>query len=101
MYQSYRINDDGGYLTCRFENIGHTEQLPDDTLYHFYEGNGEMINSKNENDRVGTPSSKEHKAVYARPNQRGKASSGNQDDSDRNENAYSYVQVKKTKESCI
>ena len=56
MYQSYRINDDGGYLTCRFENIGHTEQIPDDTLYNFYEGNGE-INSKNENDRVGTPSS--------------------------------------------
>ena len=51
MFQLYQINDDGGYSTCRIENIGYTEHLPDDTLYHIYEWNGEMIDSKNENDR--------------------------------------------------
>ena len=101
MFQSYHINNDGGYLTCRFENIGHTEQLPNRALCHFYEGNDGTIDSKNETDRSVTSSSKEHNAVYARPNQRGKASSGNQDDSDRKENVYSYVQVKKPKETRI
>nr|XP_022295115.1 uncharacterized protein LOC111105238 isoform X2 [Crassostrea virginica] len=37
LFQLYQINDDGGYSTCRIENIGYTEHLPDDTLYHIYE----------------------------------------------------------------
>nr|XP_022295548.1 uncharacterized protein LOC111105508 [Crassostrea virginica] len=59
LFQLYQINDDGGYSFCRIENIGHTEQLPNDTLYHFFEGNDETIDSKNETDRAGTlPSTK-------------------------------------------
>lgn len=59
LFQLYQRNDDGGYSFCRIENIGNTEQLPGDTLYHFFEGNDETIDSKNETDRAGTlPSTK-------------------------------------------
>ena len=88
MLQLYRINDDGGYSTCRIENIGYSELLPNDALYHFYEVIDEIIDSKNETDREGTPPSKKHIAVYAPPNQLAEASSGNQDYSDEYENAY-------------
>ena len=95
LFQLYQINDDGGYSFCRIENIGHTEQLPDDTLYHFFEGNGETIYSKNETDRAGTlPSTKNTMlCTHDLPED----SSGNQDYSNENENAY--AQVNKTKET--
>ena len=88
LFQLYQINDDGGYFTCRIENIGYSELLPNDALYHFYEGIDEIIDSKNETDRAGTLPSKKHNAVYAPPNQLAEASSGNQDYSDEYENVY-------------
>ena len=99
LFQSYQLNVDGEYSICRIENIGYNELLPSDALYNFYEGNDEMIDSKNETDRAGTLSFKEHNALYAPPNQLTEASSGNQDYSDEYENAY--AQVNKTKETWI
>ena len=87
-FQSYHLKDNRGYSFCRIENIGYAELLPNDTLYHFYEGNDKTIDSKNETDRARTLPCKEHNALYAPPYQLAEASSGNQDDSDEYENAY-------------
>ena len=100
MYQSYQVNDDGGYSTCRNENIDHTEQLPDNPLYHSYQANGSKDDSKQNNVKdAGTLSLEDSNAVYAQPNKLAKASNSNQDDSNESQNENVYAQVNKTKKT--
>ena len=100
LYQSYQINDGGGYSTCRNENIGHTEHLPDNTLYHSYQENGSKADSKQNNWKDGgTPPLQDSDALYAQPNKLAKASNSHQDNSNEGQNENVYAQVNKTKET--
>ena len=100
LYQSYQENDDGGYSTCKNENIGHTEKLPDNTLYNSYQASGSKEDSKQNNGKdAGTLPIQDGNDVYAQPNKLAKVSNANQDDSNESQNENVYAQVNKTKES--
>nr|XP_022291940.1 uncharacterized protein LOC111103172 isoform X2 [Crassostrea virginica] len=100
LYQSYQVNDDGGYSTCGIESIAQMEQLPDNPLYHSHQENGDKDDSKQNNGKdAGTLSLKDSNAVYAQPNKLAKVSNSNQDNSNESQNENVYAQVNKTKET--